>query len=840
VKKDSASRKDEQGNVMTTYADVVLYLRAVIIGTAVLALTACGGGGGTGAAPTPAATFTIGGTLSGLSSGSKITLLDNATNSLTISSDGSFTFAARAATGAAFAVTVGTAPGGQICTVSNGSGTVASANVTSIGVICVATTFTLGGTLSGLAAGAQLILLNNGADALTLSTNGAFTFAPPVVPDTPFSVTVGTAPTGQTCRISNGTDRVYDANVTNVAVVCAATSAGTVLLELGHAATIELMQMTTTRALSEDATEHWVLWNLATDTLIVSGTSGCLSSSCTAGLKLNNVVPVALVGGTIVIETASALEIHAALDGHLMAAIPGSIAWWKLASDGTYVVTGSTTSIQAWSLSGKSLFSLPGDYSTANAFLAPGQLQVANGPAGQNVIQTIATPAGTSTVGPTFLGQFNNWFLDGSHFQTNTGSSVWTYSNTSVQQDLTTASSQGLTGSGNWFWVYVGNQLSVYAVGASATPSAVFTSSSVQAIGISSGTIIGLVPENGTSLTIVDVSGTAPTSSTYKLPNVMSSSSSFAAASSSQWLLGNASGVVFDGTSSQTTAKYLSLGTAESIAGGGGIAAIATASGQIITINPQTMVVQNKLNLFGSQVEMSSDGTVLAVNLQGSIGIYSLPAGTLTTTFSGTADYNFSLAASGTVLAYVNEPYGPAGPVNYPPVAVTIPGGSTILSPPVGYQVRTDGSPLKVSPDGSLIAVYDGNGFEGSSATTGASIYQNGTLVGAVTGEPEGWIDDGRLLVNTYSTSGSGGLLYSGCTISSPAGATLSSPALPELTNIQPVTTDTVYAPNQNGIFSLTTGVATWESGSPSADVGAVVGPYVVYLSESQILAAKY
>ncbi len=65
-----------------------------------------------------------------------MTLLDNGTDSLTVTANGAFTFKTALATGATYSVTVGTQPTGETCTVTNGSGTVGSANVTNVAVAC--------------------------------------------------------------------------------------------------------------------------------------------------------------------------------------------------------------------------------------------------------------------------------------------------------------------------------------------------------------------------------------------------------------------------------------------------------------------------------------------------------------------------------------------------------------------------------------------------------------------------------------------------------------------------------------------------------------------------------
>ncbi len=101
-----------------------------------LALSACGGGGGGsgGSAPT-ATTYTIGGSLAGLTASSGVVLQNNGGNNLTVQADGTFAFSEPVNSGAAYAVTVATQPSGETCAVTNGSCT-ASANVSNVAVSC--------------------------------------------------------------------------------------------------------------------------------------------------------------------------------------------------------------------------------------------------------------------------------------------------------------------------------------------------------------------------------------------------------------------------------------------------------------------------------------------------------------------------------------------------------------------------------------------------------------------------------------------------------------------------------------------------------------------------------
>jgi len=166
--------------------------------------------------------YTVGGTVSGLTTGNTVTLLDNGTDSIKVLANGKFTFPTTFASGATYDVTVGTQPTGETCTVTGGSGTVGTIDVTTIKVACKAstTTFSIGGKVSGLNSSTSVILLDNGGDADKVSANGGFTFTTKLASGATYNVTVGTEPTGETCTVTNGSGTVGTANVTNVAVAC--------------------------------------------------------------------------------------------------------------------------------------------------------------------------------------------------------------------------------------------------------------------------------------------------------------------------------------------------------------------------------------------------------------------------------------------------------------------------------------------------------------------------------------------------------------------------------------------------------------------------------------------
>ena len=169
--------------------------------------------------------YTIGGTISGLI-GNYLLLQNNFGGALVSTGNGPFVFPAALVDGSSYTVTASVIPQpgspSQTCTVSNGSGTLAGANVTNVAVTCATNRFTVGGSVTGLI-GSGLVLRNNGGDDLPIAANGAFTFATSLADGSAYVVAVLTQPGGpsQTCTLANATGTMTGANVSNVAITCA-------------------------------------------------------------------------------------------------------------------------------------------------------------------------------------------------------------------------------------------------------------------------------------------------------------------------------------------------------------------------------------------------------------------------------------------------------------------------------------------------------------------------------------------------------------------------------------------------------------------------------------------
>ena len=147
-----------------------------------------------------APTYTVGGTVAGLAAGATLTLLDNNSDARNVSVSGAFSFTRALAGNAAYAVTIGSQPPGQTCTVAGGTGTIGTANVANVVVTCSDQAFMLGGAIQGLN-GSGLVLANGG-NALTVPSGAtSFTLPTPVAYTSSYSVAVKAQPAGLACAV---------------------------------------------------------------------------------------------------------------------------------------------------------------------------------------------------------------------------------------------------------------------------------------------------------------------------------------------------------------------------------------------------------------------------------------------------------------------------------------------------------------------------------------------------------------------------------------------------------------------------------------------------------------
>jgi uncharacterized repeat protein (TIGR03803 family) len=84
------------------------------------------------------------------------------------------------------------------------------------------TSYAVGGTVSGLGANESVTLLDNGADAVAVTSDGAFIFPTQLAGGSAYAATVQAHTPGVACSVAGGSGAVGAANVTAIAVACAA------------------------------------------------------------------------------------------------------------------------------------------------------------------------------------------------------------------------------------------------------------------------------------------------------------------------------------------------------------------------------------------------------------------------------------------------------------------------------------------------------------------------------------------------------------------------------------------------------------------------------------------
>jgi hypothetical protein len=177
----------------------------------VLSLAACGGS-------SSGPPLTLSGTVSGLTT-SGLSLTTLGVNLEVSAGATTFTFGPILSDEVAYDVTIPDQPSGQLCTVTNGSGTATTANITNVVVTCSNKTFNIGGKISGLTVAG--LVLANGSDTLSVPAGApSFTMPTAVAYGSAYDVTVASQPAGLTCDVTDGAGTIAASPVTNISVTC--------------------------------------------------------------------------------------------------------------------------------------------------------------------------------------------------------------------------------------------------------------------------------------------------------------------------------------------------------------------------------------------------------------------------------------------------------------------------------------------------------------------------------------------------------------------------------------------------------------------------------------------
>ena len=251
--------------------------------------------------------------MSGLGSGKSVVLQNNGGNNQTVTNPATtFAFPAQN-NGTAYNVTVLTQPVGQTCLVTNGTGTLAGANVTNVLVTCTNTTYTVGGSISGLSA-AGLTLTLSGAQSDTnspLSGDLSYTFSKTLVTGNSYTVVISAQPAGQTCTQS-GDPLTGTVGTSNIVVdVSCTVNAYTIAVTNTSAAAVTITGSTATNATNPNSATSFNFSAKHGDNVSLSATkTGSTCSVATTPVSINPIT-----GNATVIVSCDPLRVGGVING---------------------------------------------------------------------------------------------------------------------------------------------------------------------------------------------------------------------------------------------------------------------------------------------------------------------------------------------------------------------------------------------------------------------------------------------------------------------------------------------------------------------------------------------
>ena len=186
----------------------------------VAALTACSGG----------KDYQVKVQVTGLA-GSGLVLVNNGTDDLRISSNGTHAFRVDYPFAYPYKITVRAQPTGpdQLCSITNAEGRLTK-SVDSVRVSCI-NAYRVSGTVTDLR-GTGLQLLNNSVDRLSISASGAFIFSRLLADGSSYQVSILSQPGNQLCTVNNAAGVIDGANITDVQVICGTRAIGGTLTGL--------------------------------------------------------------------------------------------------------------------------------------------------------------------------------------------------------------------------------------------------------------------------------------------------------------------------------------------------------------------------------------------------------------------------------------------------------------------------------------------------------------------------------------------------------------------------------------------------------------------------------
>jgi hypothetical protein len=253
---------------------------------------------------------------------------DNKTDTLTLTTNDTQSFARTYASGATYTVRIKTQPSGQTCTLgSDATGTI-TANTTVTATCTTPSNYTISVAVSGLTSG-SLVMQDSNSDLLTFTSNETQTFAKTFASGASYTVRVKTQPSGQTCTLSSNAKGTITSDIT-VTATCTANAVnykisvtvtgltGTLVVQDSKADTLSFTTNTTQTFASTFASGSTYSVSILTQPAgqtctLSSNSSGTITSNITVTATcttnpVNYTISVAVTGltGTLVVQDSKA------------------------------------------------------------------------------------------------------------------------------------------------------------------------------------------------------------------------------------------------------------------------------------------------------------------------------------------------------------------------------------------------------------------------------------------------------------------------------------------------------------------------------------------------------
>lgn len=209
------------------------FLKGCAITLSVFAIASCGGGGdggsGDGGTGGDSVSYKISVVTSGLTGSGLVVGVssDAGTETMSISANGTRSFALSLPSGSLYTVGIGTQPSGQSCSIGGSFYSTSMSSDATATVSCVST-FSVGGGITGLTGDITLALKSPKLANIYayLSTDGSFVFSKNIANGEAYAVSVSTQPAGQTCLVANSGGIIAGSNISNVSVSCSTSVPG--------------------------------------------------------------------------------------------------------------------------------------------------------------------------------------------------------------------------------------------------------------------------------------------------------------------------------------------------------------------------------------------------------------------------------------------------------------------------------------------------------------------------------------------------------------------------------------------------------------------------------------